>query len=66
MLGDRQITANFVKYRLIISLIQVSVKRKESYLYDTRTCSENMNNVQLYLIVCVEVTYLKYVCFAKV
>ena len=41
-------------------VIQVSVKRKESYLYDMRTCSESMNNVQLYLFVCVELTYLKY------
>ena len=43
----------------IYMLIQVSVKRKESYLYDVRTCSENVNNVQLYLFVCVELTYLK-------
>ena len=34
-------------------------QRKESYLYDIRTCSESMNNVQLYLFVCVELTYLK-------
>ena len=49
----------FESINIYIYPVNTGVCQKKSYMYTIRTCSESMNNVQLYLFVCVELTYLK-------